>query len=422
MIFNFISKHLCSGAMLSNRRIQEDLVQLDQADCINMAPLETSVVEEEQSVESQETKPLLQRSNVDQDQGTLRIRILGCSLAFISGLIFTANNCVIQTQHLDYSEIVFVRSLVQLSFLGMICYVRGLSLWPSSGERPLKMRLIMIVQGFCGALMIMFSFCCVLFLPLGDALTLLFSAPLSTMIVAAIFLRHQLRFFKIFFGLLLLVGTTLVIQPEFLFMAGNQSEESGSGSSSHPPKWFLLFAPSFLAPESEGQTQAPDDQRPSYYYIGVGLALGSAVVDGFLNVAINYCQRINSLVLLWWTGIGGLIVSLFSFTFDPNAKMLGPHITEILWNEWMAYFVIAFSGIAAYFCMTKSLQMIDPTVVAFIRSLEIVLAYIVQYAVIGDNPNTLSLIGAGIVLICVTAMTLQNVLVSFVPERFRFLC
>ena len=63
----------------------------------------------------------------------------------------------------------------------------------------------------------MCSFSCVLFLPLGDALTLIFSAPLSTMVMTAIFLGHKLRLYKVTFALILLTGTVLVVRPPFLF-------------------------------------------------------------------------------------------------------------------------------------------------------------------------------------------------------------
>lgn len=359
--------------------------------------------------ESDETTKLLpERSQENDDTSSTTSRtsngyiIAGCSLAFLSGLIFTCNNIVIQTQNLDYSETLFVRSLVQLTILSTICRYQKSSLWPWIGENPNRIRLLMVLQGFFGAFMILFGFCCVLFMPLGDALTLLFSAPLSTMIIAAIFLKHRLRFFKILSGTLLLIGTIFVIQPEFLF-----ASEENTDQKPH----FLLFG-----------FELEPKPHTGMYYVGVGLALGSSITDGFLNVVINCCQQVNSLVLLWWTALCSLIVSIVSITIDGNARILSPDIVNIPYTEWVAYFCMALSGMLAYFCMTKSLQMIDPTIVAFIRSLEIILAYIVQFAIIGDVPNTLSLIGASIVLLCVTAMTLQTFLISLVPERLQFLC
>ena len=74
-----------------------------------------------------------------------------------------------------------------------------------------------------------------------------------------------------------------------------------------------------------------------------------------------------------------------------------------------------------YYCMTKSLQLVDPTVVAFIRSLEIVFGYVFQVAIMHQIPTVLSLIGAGFVLISVLFISLQDVLIEYIPERVRFL-
>jgi hypothetical protein len=43
-------------------------------------------------------------------------------------------------------------------------------------------------------------------MPLGDAMTLIFTSPLSTMIVASIFLGHRMRLYRIFNALLLISG------------------------------------------------------------------------------------------------------------------------------------------------------------------------------------------------------------------------
>ena len=62
--------------------------------------------------------------------------------------------------------------------------------------------------------------------------------------------------------------------------------------------------------------------------------------------------------------------------------------------------------------MTKSLQMIDPTVVSFIRSLEIVLAYAVQVLIMHQVPDYVAGIGAVLVVISVALIALQDILVK----------
>lgn len=249
-------------------------------------------------------------------------------------------------------------------------------------------------------------------MPLGDALTLIFSAPLSTMVTAAIFLKHRLRLFKITAGVILVIGTVLVIKPPFIFNPDLDDIDDTVDRSNNNRSMVTSFYSSLYH----------HDKHDSLYFIGVIIALSSAMADGFLNVAINFCKEVNSLVLLWWAGIGGLIVSFISSTFDDQESIL--HYSDIVnigVEHWLAFFGMACVGIFSYFCMTKSLQMIDPTIVAFVRALEIVFAYIAQIAIMHQLPDSYAIIGGSCVLVSVLAMAIQTKITALIPEKIRFL-
>ena len=78
----------------------------------------------------------------------------------------------------------------------------------------------------------MFSYLAVLYCPLGDAMTVIYSGPIFTMLFSYLFLRIRQGLWKIFFALILLVGVILVIRPPFMFpmFHGNNS----GGNSTHP--------------------------------------------------------------------------------------------------------------------------------------------------------------------------------------------
>jgi drug/metabolite transporter (DMT)-like permease len=233
-----------------------------------------------------------------------RLHIVGIFLAILSGAIFTLNNCIIQWMKLDFSEIMLVRGSIQVLMFTLVLMANGYSVFPTIGENPTKTRLLVIFQGIGGGLMMICSVSCVTFMPLGDAMALLFTAPLSTMILAAIFLRHNVRLYRIVNAFLLITGAILVIQPTFIF--------------DHFPNLTL-------------------DHHDYYYYIGAVVALSAALFDGFVNIAINYCQEVQSIVLLWWAGIGAIIFSFIGFAFDPNARMLSDEIIDIPYSHWIAY-------------------------------------------------------------------------------------
>ena len=72
-------------------------------------------------------------------------------------------------------------------------------------------------QGFCAGIVMILCFAAVTTIPIGDALTVVYSSPIFTMIFSAIFLGSRLRLYKITLGLVLSLGIVLVVKPPFLF-------------------------------------------------------------------------------------------------------------------------------------------------------------------------------------------------------------
>ena len=71
--------------------------------------------------------------------------------------------------------------------------------------------------------------------------------------------------------------------------------------------------------------------------------------------------------------------------------------------------------------MTKALQLVDPTLVAFIRALEIIFSYVFQTVIMRQMPTVLSISGAGLVLFSITAISIQDFLIGCIPEKIKFL-
>ena len=75
-------------------------------------------------------------------------------------------------------------------------------------------------------------------------------------------------------------------------------------------------------------------------------------------------------------------------TFDPIKRNA---VSNMIFYHYLYFYVgIAISGMSGFFCMTKALKMVDPTLVAFLRSLEIVFGFIFQVAVMKQIPTFLS--------------------------------
>ena len=126
---------------------------------------------------------------------------------------------------LNFSDAMIVRYFVQVvSLLIIICMknIRG------EGKSPLKMvesfknlgtrsLVLLIFQGLSNGLCVLGEFMCVSFMPIGDATAIIFSSPLPSMVLSALFLGHTLKLYKMSCGIMLYLGVILVVKPPFLF-------------------------------------------------------------------------------------------------------------------------------------------------------------------------------------------------------------
>lgn len=70
---------------------------------------------------------------------------VGLVLAFVSGLVFSANSYLVQSLKLDYTETMLVRSIVQVIVIGFLVCARGHSFWPTVGDHPLRTKVLMVI-------------------------------------------------------------------------------------------------------------------------------------------------------------------------------------------------------------------------------------------------------------------------------------
>ena len=165
----------------------------------------------------QERKTLLDNENSEPIEAFKKLKraTFGSMLALFSGLLFVGNNTAMQVMNLDFLDVVFVRGIIQVHLVAILCYVKGLSLFPSELGR--KTKGFMLLQGLLGGVVITMGFACVQLMPMGDATALIFSAPIFTMLFAWLLLKHYFGLFKVVFALVLMIGAILVTQPAFIF-------------------------------------------------------------------------------------------------------------------------------------------------------------------------------------------------------------
>jgi len=294
--------------------------------------------------------------------------IVGIFLSMISGVLFTTNNFIINQLEVVVSDVVLVRCFIQIFIYTSIIICSGHSIFPEN----VKEKCFTISQGLVGSISFITSLASVSFMPVPDALCIIFSCPVVTMILSAVILGDKLNSLKCFSGFLLLLGDVLVCQPQFIF----------SGS---------------------------DAKHAYLYYVGVALACAACCTGGLMNVLIAMCQSVSTPVLVNWSAISGLILAIsFSLALPTGSQILSADIVNITREDWIILTGLGLSGLLAFTSLTQALKFISPSLVASIRATELVLAYTIQALLTGESPDLMSCAGGTIIVTGVLVLAFQD--------------
>ena len=212
--------------------------------------------------------------------------LLGWLLAILSGILFTANNFLVKYYTIEAVDMLLVRSGLQTVLMAFIILVTKRSFLPTARLD----KVLVLLQGLIGGLRILLQFACVLFMPLGDALTIVFTEPLWTVLLSRLALGIRIGAWKIIFGCLLLCGMVLCVQPPFLFPHHHHHHHHPHPhhhNSTHNMTHIVFiatFADIFIRRKKAVLDEETDEETD--YYIGVVLALGTAVTGAMANVCI----------------------------------------------------------------------------------------------------------------------------------------
>ena len=309
-------------------------------------------------------------------------------LAILSGILFTANNFIINQFHVVVSDAVLVRCIIVISIYTLIIYSNGDKILPQNQKKKLftlaqgivALARSLVIQGLikhypglAGAINFITSLASVSFMPVPDALCIIFACPIVTMVLSVIILGDKLNVLKCISGILLLLGVVLVCQPPFLF---NQLQDGVV--------------------------------HDNLYYIGVSLAVTACCTGGLLDVLVARCEGVSTPVLVNWSAILGLGIAVLYSQLQSASSILSADIIKIGWADWLILIGLAVSGLLAFTSRTQAIKFIAPSLVTSLRTLELVLAFGVQSLITGESPAFLPCIGGGLILGGILLLTFQG--------------
>ncbi|XP_016368796.1 solute carrier family 35 member G1-like [Sinocyclocheilus rhinocerous] len=304
-------------------------------------------------------------SNTVQKEKKTAFPGLGLLYALLASVFFSVTALLVKKiEGLHAIEISAIRCFFQMLFVmpAMIYYNTGFL-------GPRKMRIYLFLRGFLGSNAMILLYYAVLQMPLADATVIMFSNPVFTSLLAWIFLKERCTILDVIFTVFTLTGVILIARPPFLF-GGKLSGIEGDYTN-----------------HIKGTVAA---------FMGAIGAACTMVILRKIGKSVHYYLSV------WYYAVVGLIECVIVlFILDEWA------IPSCGWDRWMLM-AIGLLGIAGQTFLTKALQIEKAGPVALMRTMDVVLAFILQFLFLNHKPTWWSLGGALFVISSTSGVALRK--------------
>merc|ERR1712086_40048 len=325
---------------------------------------------------------------------------LGFCCAILAGLCFTSSNVMVKyIPDVNSWQLLLVRCVAQLCTMIPIMYCGGHNIL---GTPDLATRWRIGAQGVLGGFLLLAIFEAVGRMPLGDCTAIFFSSPAFTMILSCIILKDHCGVWRCLVAITLLTGVMILSRPPALFPAAAQPNTANFSAHNHS------------AHDADDDHDHGQADEGDYELVGILSALAVPTLSAWIVIITRQAKHVHYSVLVFWFGVGGLIVSIIGiFALDTEPLFQN-------WNtrEWVLSFLVALVGILGSIVMTKAVCWVTPSKVMVVRSFEVVAAYILQVTVFDVPTHWSDLAGTMCVIAAVIGMGVEDCLMEKIPWRF----
>ncbi|KAI8822226.1 uncharacterized protein EV422DRAFT_495087 [Fimicolochytrium jonesii] len=332
--------------------------------------VEDDIVEEED--EEAERRPLLGSAARAAEHRLLQRReLVGLSFMALSALLFSLMSVLVKISGQDFPflEIVFARSLIQFSCGVVACLALGVMPWGP----PTLNKFWLIARGSAGATGLALYFYTIVNMPLGDGMTIFFTGPAFTAVLAWLCLGEPLTRLDIGATVACLAGVTLVSQPD--------------GDS----RFSILTG--------AGKTKATSVIAPL-------AALAGAIMSSVAYVLVRKIgSRAHFMVHVTYFGLMSSLLSGFALliTSSPTSTTTTSSLPAIPPTQWTPtqYLTMCSVGLSAFIAqcfLNAGLQRANAGPATLMRNLDIVFAFVFGLAFFGEVPRVTSVLGAALIL------------------------
>ena len=151
--------------------------------------------------------------------------------------------------------------------------------------------------------------------------------------------------------------------------------------------------------------------------------LSSAAMRTVMKMLVQNTSTSSFGVPLFYNSFANLMVALVLPVFRGNQRILFPSLDVENYDvwQWVGLTSVAIIGVTQYSTRFMAIKLISPTLVGFIRTSEIVLAYAIQLVVLDTKPDATSLIGSGLVMVACIGVIFENWAIQKLNRRIKHL-
>ena len=302
------------------------------------------------------------KGNLDADLSTKikaprkkQLAFLGIILAIIAAFIFSVSALMVKlAESVPSIEVTFMRLTLQMVFsLPAMIFFNDKFIYPWKQSR------FLLLRGISGTTAMTLMIYAVKHMPLADARVIFYTSPVLTAILGRIFLKESVSKFDVLAMILSIGGVLLIGRPKFLF--GSVGENSGSKQ---------VWVPTLFAV----------------------VAAFSAATSTVLTRKMS--QEVGPRVVVFYFAVVGSVIS-FAGSLISGVKYPGC-------GTYDSIYVLS-TGVLGYFgqvVRSKALTMDKASVIALVGTIGIGFSFILQLVVLDVVPNSLSIGGSILILLC----------------------
>ena len=307
-------------------------------------PIIDTICQEELGGESAEALPTEVK-----EKKPLKTRIVGFSLMVLTSVSATTQGSIVKyVNDLPTGMILLPVAIYMFCFFCAIVTYMGVSITDFPMKKWVAVR---VATGSVAYVCKVWSF---QFLPLGDASALVFTSPLFTCLIARIFLKERITPVTIFALFTGLTGVILIAKPSFIF--NTESQEF---------PWYYTLVPLLSA-----------------FTLAIVYVIQRKIAGKVNPLTISFYIAAAQL----FTGVGWQVASGDEYTLP---LCYTPRILLVICSICLPIVWVA---------MNLALKYESAASASLVRNLDTALAFFIQIVLFGDSAETLSLIGAALIM------------------------